>query len=449
MSDLLSIGASGVRAYQTALSTVSENIANTGTAGYTRRTTTLAEVRSVGSGLNARTTVTSNGVAVAGINRSADAYRSQAVRSAGTDLAKTEAGVTWMARIETSLTGNQLGDRLTSFFTAAQKLASDPTSVPARAIMLESAGTAAAAFAATGRALDTASADLDSTASQAAQSLNSLGTALAKINDGIARTQPGSSTAAQLADQRDQVLEQMSTITDISTSFDDLGRTTVRLGGTNGAVFVAGNDSGQASFARNDEGAVQFAVTMGGGTPSALTPSGGALAGFAEGAQRIAAARESLNGVAKDFTTKINEVQAQGRDLDGNAGTALFATGGTPTDISVALTDPRGIAAASATGGARDASNLAALQSARTGGGFEARTTTLIAGNAAALEQRKVVADAQSAIRDGAVSSLASASGVDLDSEAVDLLRFQQAYQASSRVIQTARDTLQTILDIR
>ncbi|MEG8057475.1 flagellar basal body rod C-terminal domain-containing protein [Sphingomonas sp. 22L2VL55-3] len=59
------------------------------------------------------------------------------------------------------------------------------------------------------------------------------------------------------------------------------------------------------------------------------------------------------------------------------------------------------------------------------------------------------MADAQTAIRDGAVSSLASASGVDLDSEAVDLLRFQQAYQASSRVIQTARDTLQTILDLR
>jgi flagellar hook-associated protein 1 FlgK len=127
----------------------------------------------------------------------------------------------------------------------------------------------------------------------------------------------------------------------------------------------------------------------------------------------------------------------------------MFATGGTPTDISVALADGRGIAAASATGGKRDASNLTALQGARSSGGFETRTTTLIAGNAAALEQRKVVADAQGAIRDGAVSSFASASGVDLDSEAVDLLRFQQAYQASSRVIQTARDTLQTILDLR
>ena len=151
MSDLLSIGASGVRAYQTALSTVSENIANTGTAGYTRRTTNLAEVSSVGGGLNAQKLGQQQRChGLPASRRSADAYRSQAVRSAGTDLAKTEAGVTWMNRIETALSGNQLGDRLTSFFTSAQKLAADPTSEPARAVMLESAGTAAAAFTATG-----------------------------------------------------------------------------------------------------------------------------------------------------------------------------------------------------------------------------------------------------------------------------------------------------------
>jgi flagellar hook-associated protein 1 FlgK len=40
-------------------------------------------------------------------------------------------------------------------------------------------------------------------------------------------------------------------------------------------------------------------------------------------------------------------------------------------------------------------------------------------------------------------------SGVNIDEEAVDLMRFQQAYQASTRVIQIARETLQSILDIR
>ncbi|WP_416366185.1 FlgK family flagellar hook-associated protein [Sphingomonas aerolata] len=277
----------------------------------------------------------------------------------------------------------------------------------------------------------------------------SFGTALAKVNDGIARSQKGSTNAAQLGDQRDQLLEQMSTITDISTEFDDLGRATVRLGGASGPVFVAGPDAGNVSYLKNDEGAVGFVVQRT-GTTSAVTPSGGALAGYAEGAQKIIAARDTLNGIATDFTTQVNAIQAQGRDLDGKAGTPLFKTGDTPTSITVALTDPRGIAAAGATGGARDASNLTALLATRDPTtGSEQRLTNMITSNAASLEQRKLVGDAQGAIRDGAVTARDSGSGVDLDSEAVDLLRFQQAYQASSRVIQTARDILQTILEIR
>ena len=212
---------------------------------------------------------------------------------------------------------------------------------------------------------------------------------------------------------------------------------------------MAGPDSGNVSYLKNDEGAVGFVVQRT-GTTSAVTPSGGALAGYAEGAQKIVAARDTLNGIATDFTKQVNDIQAQGRDLDGKPGAPLFETGATPTSITVVLTDPRGIAAASDTGGVRDASNLTALLATRDPTtGSEQRLTNMITSNAASLEQRRLVGDAQGAIRDGAVTARDSGSGVDLDSEAVDLLRFQQAYQASSRVIQTARDILQTILEIR
>ncbi|MEO7169165.1 MAG: flagellar basal body rod C-terminal domain-containing protein, partial [Sphingomonas sp.] len=100
-------------------------------------------------------------------------------------------------------------------------------------------------------------------------------------------------------------------------------------------------------------------------------------------------------------------------------------------------------------GGTRDNSNLKALSTLRSSAGFEGKTTALISGNAATLASRQQVAQAQSAIRDGAVAARDAVSGVNLDSEAVDLMRFQQAYQASSRVIQVARETLQSILDIR
>ena len=444
MSDLLAIGATGVRAYQVALTTVGENIANTGVAGYTRRTTTLNEVASA-SGIGGRD-ITGIGVTVAGIARQADAYRATAVRDAGTDLARTEAGNVWLERIQSSLTGAGLGDRLTGFFNAARSLAADPTSVPQRAVLLEQAGALAAAFATTGKQLDASMTELDANARQAAATLDSLGQALARVNDGIARASPGGTTAAQLADQRDQLLEQMSAIADVRVTLDPAGRASVALG-AGGPTFVSGGDSGHVTYARTG-GAVALSANFN-GTITSFTPAGGALAGMREAAGRIADTRASLNTLATDFVTEINAIQTGGRDLDGTAGTALFAAGATPTDLTVALTDPRKLAAAGVGGGSRDASNLAQLESSRGSHGWEAGVTALVGGNAAALEQRKLVADAQGAIRDGAVAAQASVSGVDLDNEAVDLLRFQQAYQASSRVIQVARETMNSLLEIR
>ena len=447
MSDLLSLGASGVRAYQSALGTVSENIANTGVAGYSRRSLELREVASASGQIAARNILSGSGVVAAGVTRSADAYRAAGVRSAGADLARTEAGSVWLDRIQTALTGAKLGDRLTSFFTAAQGLAADPTSVPQRAVMLERSTTLAASFTATGAAVDTATSDLDGTAQQAAATLDSLGTALAKVNGGLARNPTGTAAAAALADQRDQLLEQMSAIADVSVATDAVGRATVRVGGATGPVLVEGTEAGHVSYTR-DGGAVAFAVQRA-GTIGSFSPAGGALAGVVEGAQRLADTRLSLNTLATDFVNEVNAIQANGRDLDGQSGAAIFASGATPTDLTVTLADPRGIAAAAVGGGTRDASNLQALATARGSHGWEAAATGLVTTNAAALQQRSLVADAQSAIRDGAVSARDQVSGVDLDQEAVELLRFQQAYQASSRVIQVARETLQSILDIR
>ena len=448
MSDLLGIGASGVRAYQSALTTVSENIANAATPGYARRTADLREIAPTVGIASGGGVQTGQGVAIAGVTRSADTLRAGDVRTSSADLARSETGVAWLDRIENALTGNQLGDRLTDFFNAAKQVAADPTATVPRSALLEQASAVAGSFSATGKALDHLDADLDSTADTAVTTLNSLGAALAKINDGLGRAQPGSNGAAQLADQRDTILDQISAISDVSVALDGSGRATVKLGNAGGPVFVSGNSAGDVTFARGSDGTVSFALH----TPlavSAFTPGGGALAGLIDGAARIADARTKLDTIASAFTAGFNAVQAQGRDLDGNPGAAIFATGTSPTDITLALADPRGIAAAAVGGGPRDNSNLKAFDALRTSGAFESNTIALVSGNAATLNSRKQVAEAQSAIRDTAIAARDAVSGVNLDAEAVDLLRFQQAYSASSRVIQVARDTLQSILDIR
>jgi flagellar hook-associated protein 1 FlgK len=145
----------------------------------------------------------------------------------------------------------------------------------------------------------------------------------------------------------------------------------------------------------------------------------------------------------------VNAVQAAGRTPAGASGAPLFAAGTPAFEVTMILTDPRGIAAAAPGEGTRGNGNLADLQALRASGGYEGGVDDAITGNAAALLARRSVADAQGAIRDSAVAARDAVSGVDLDEEAVDLIRFQQAYQASTRVIQVARETLQTIFDIR
>ncbi len=455
MSDMLSIGASGVRAYQTALATVGENIANVSSAGYTRRAVTLNEVPGGSGSTNGYGA--GNGVTLTGVNRSVDVYSSTALRASTSDLSRTTKGADWLDRIQGALTGNALTARVTSFFAAAQSLAAEPDSTALRTGMLSAATSTAIAFTATGKAFDQVDADIDTAGNQAAQGLTSLGNSLSKINEGLSRAQPGSTTAAQLMDQRDDILSQMSDISDIDAKMDSIGRATVSLGGSSGPAFVQGTGTGVVSYGRDENGKIAFSVTVK-NTTTQITPNGGTLAAISDGAERVAAIRQELNAVAADFVKSVNDNQTgngsqpAGIDQKGNPGIPLFAVDpqGSATDISVAANFTSGSQiAAGRGGGVRDASNLTALDATRTTKGFEAKLTTLVTDNATAYKQKNTIADAQTAIRDGAAAALSASTGVNLDSEAVDLIRFQQAYAASGRVIQIARETMQTILDIR
>ncbi|WP_314373060.1 flagellar hook-associated protein FlgK [Sphingomonas paucimobilis] len=447
MSDLLSIGASGVRAYQTALTAVGENIANVGTDGYSRRTVTMREVVPA-AGLAANKVSAGSGVAVAGIARATDVYASAAVRAATADLSRTTTGATWLTRIESAMTGDQVQTRLTAFFTAARTLAAEPTSAALRSTMLETAKSTATAFTATDSAFDQINADFDGQARQAAHDLSSLATSLVRVNDGLGRTQPGTAASAQLTDQRDQILAQMSALSDITSTTDELGRATVRLGDRVGPVLASTDMVGSVSYQRRTDGSVGFTVSLQGESQDFI-PTGGALAGALDGAERINTTRAAFNQVAKDFVDTVNGLQANGQDLNGDQGTPMFTLTTGTAAMTLAMTDGSKIAAATGNQGSRNADNLYALQTARGTGQFEGRLTQIVTDNATALKQRQTVAEAQTAISDGAKATLSGASGVTLDSEAVTLMRFQQAYSASSRVIQMARETFQSILEIR
>lgn len=440
MSDIYAIGTSGLRAYQGALGTVSENIANAQAAGYTKRVVTLKEHGTTAAGMSG------SGVYLASVNRTADLYRAADVRRSGADLARTETAAAWLDRIGTALTAPAIGTQLTNFFNAANTLAADPTATTPREQMLAAADQAAYAFTQAGQSLNALSTDLTASADTAVAQLNGLAATLAKVNEGLQRTSDGTPAQAMLADQRDELLSQMSALTDTNVTIDGFGRATVKLAGPSGPTLVAPDGIGVVSYARDNDGVFSFSVARG-ATLSALNPAGGAIAGIADTAQRISDTRDALGRLASDFATAANDFQGAGRDLDGNPGASMYTIDGNdPTKLTMVLGDPRKIAAAAPGGGTRDNANLLALAATRKDANFEGRMTGIVGQNATALSSARTVAAAQSSIRDGAVARYDATAGVDLDNEAVDLMRYQQAYQACSRVIQVGRECFQSLL---
>jgi flagellar hook-associated protein 1 FlgK len=122
-------------------------------------------------------------------------------------------------------------------------------------------------------------------------------------------------------------------------------------------------------------------------------------------------------------------------------------------DVAVVETDPRRVAAAAALGAVGDNRNallLAGVASERIleGGAASAVSVnaTLIARAGSAAQQADLAMQAQAAIKTDAEAAMAEVSGVNLDEEAANLLRYQQAYQAMAQVIGVADSLFQSLI---
>ncbi|MGB7409168.1 MAG: flagellar basal body rod C-terminal domain-containing protein, partial [Pontixanthobacter sp.] len=334
---------------------------------------------------------------------------------------------------------------LVEFEASLAQLAADPLSAPFREAVLESARTAATGFGLATQGLDSAAEQSQFAAQNGVDRVNVLASELARANTNIARTREGSVSNAALLDQRDALLRDLSTLTGISTRFDNAGRVAVRLGDAGGPLLVEGNTAQTMAMSTQPNGSIQFAVDG-----NAVAPGAGQLGGYASALDRIAVLRSDLDTVANDLIARTNSAQANGATPSGAGGEPFF-TGSGAADIAVALASGAGIATAPAGSPAnsRDIGNLAALQSALSEGGPTAALDKIIFGLSSEINARGITRDVLETVADSAAAALASETAVDLDEEAANLVRFQQAFQASGRVIQAATDIFDTILSIR
>ncbi|WP_156842465.1 flagellar hook-associated protein FlgK [Novosphingobium aquimarinum] len=443
-SDLLAIAKSGARAARTALDVTAQNISNASSAGYVRRSVSMQEVSS-GSRFSALGDLNLSGVRVSGVVRNADAFRQSEVRRTGADSARANAEVRGLENIESAIEQTQVYQSIVAFESSVQQLLADPTDGSLRAATLESARTMANTLNIASNSLDTAGKGLRFEAQDGVDQVNRIAGELARVNLRLSRASDASNDQSSLLDQRDTLLEQMSQYVDISATINSDKTASVTIGNPTGPALVVGGATASLSMATAADGTVSFAVDG-----SAVALSSGSIAGHAQVLTKLAETKTNLDAIAAEVVSVVNATQANGVDLDGNPGQPIFS-GTTAADIGIALANGRGIATAPAGAGAnsRDPGNLVALRTALDTSNPATAMDSLLFDVSSAVSGRKITRDALDSIASTARVALEAQSGVDLDQEAVNLVRFQQAFQANGRVMQVAQDLFDTLMGIR
>jgi flagellar hook-associated protein 1 FlgK len=443
-ADLLAIARSGTRAARAALDVTAQNIANASSEGYVRRSVQLSEVSTSGS-VGGVGTNTLAGVRVSGIARNADVFRQIEVRRTGADASKATAEVQGLENVESAVEQSGLYEASVSFEGQLQQLTSDPTDGSLRAAVVEGARTLANTFNVTATSLDAAGKGLRFEAQDGVDQVNLLAGELTRVNARLSRATDASADQSTLLDQRDVLLQKISAQADITTTFSSDNTVEVRLGGSTGPQLVSGQSANPLAMATATDGTISF--TLGG---AAIAPASGALAGKGQALVQLAETRGRVDATAAKFIQVVNAAQTSGVDLDGNAGEPLFS-GTNAGDMALAVSDGSKLATAPAGSPAnsREGGNLASLRTALSTANPSGDLDAALFDISSAVAGRTVTRDALVSIANTATISLQSQAGVDLDSEAVNLVRFQQAFSASGRVMQVANDLFDTILGIR
>ncbi len=441
-ADLFSIGSSGLRSMRAQMGAIADNIANANTQNYNRRTVLLQESSVAASSEPLYVPRASfGGSEVVSVDRANDIYLDAAARQTGTALGYANSRVRWLSDMETALGDDALGvgGTLNTMYGAIDKLAASPGDTALRTNMLYALDQVVNAFHRSSDGLTTVMQGAFTTAQNDTTIVNDSLTALTRINEDLLRSQPGTANYAQLMDNRDGELTKITQRLNVSISFgpnDDAILT------YNGSTILQGNTASSFDTLQNANGTLAFHLN---GVATA-TPADGLLGGAFASATVARQRLDSLDTLAVQFSTDMNTWHGQGLTDANAAGGALFSVGTTAASLAVAIGNITQIAAKTSDG--RLNGNLLNIGTTRGNSSVEKGWTALIASHASALNTAQAEQAAAELRDETARSARERVSGVDLDREAADLLRTQQAYQAAAKIIQAAKEIADTILNL-
>jgi len=491
----------GLVATQNALSTISHNISNANTPGYSRQRVDLAAAPAYTP--TSRHEVTANqigqGPVVEKISRSRDLFLDTQFRLASGKLGMNTDMRDILAQLEGIMnepSTNSLNNTLQTLFDSAQELSLHPESSATRTNFIQQSMdlVSIVQLQATqlydlrknlvGDALVPTSFNTSQLAINVSE-VNSKLSAIASLNSNIVTIKASGAEPNDLLDQRDKLLDDLSKLVDIKITNYDNGQLDLSIGGEN--MVLGGRQVDSLEVIQNPGPApdpadvpslvqtVTGGVILNDATGSEIT--GGKIKGILDmggndpGLSTVQGILGKLNTLVDTIATEINNLQAAGRDQNGNLGPPdlflqnaainpgqplnLFhweinpAIVNDPSLIAAAIDDPTATGGFAGVGDGRNATAIAQLRDQS----FAALGTSFVDylnGTISKLSIDSQTYQNGSNIQENLTQTIdlrrQSLSGVNVDEETIDLLRFQRSFEATSKAIKVFDEVIQSII---
>ena len=484
LNSVLEIGKTGLGVYQTATEVTGENIANVNTPGYSRQRVLLETTP----------TTTTNGfplgtgVRIASVERLYDGLLQQQLVAAQSTQGNDTTRANVLQQIEPTfneVANDGLGAAITNFFGSWQDLTLNPAGSTERQTVLSRAQILVDNFHSVSTTLNSAITTQDNALAPLTTDISDKLKNIAQLNGQIKLTQLVSGNANELKDQRDQLLRDLSTKVGITCAPPNPDDGTVNVTLTGGGQALVTGDKYATMYTDKVVGAAAplndiYLTAVGNPPPAPAAVAGAEITATVGGPKNslgelgaTLALRDTIipgylgkvDELANQIVTQVNTVHIGGFDLNGNPGIKFFdfnpALGAPPAKaasnifVNVATTDQVAAAgsAATAPGDNSNALTLAKLQNksiAFTGGSatISSYYDGLVSKVGLDVQSAKNTVSQDNAFTQQLSTLRESNSGVSLDEELTNLVKYQRSYQASAKLINTATEMMDTVIGL-
>ena len=468
----ISIALRALQAQQVSLDVTGHNVANVNNPNYSRQSALHAATKPYPTPMMGYTPSNGQlgtGVQISQINRMRDSFIDLRLRQQLTNLNYWDTlrdGLTQVELFFNEPTENGIHHALDQFWDSLQDLSREPDFASVREVVVQRAQVLVEAIGTTRGQLQSLRENVNSNIPIKVNEINSLATRLADINVQIGKISATGSLPNDLLDTRDALLEELSQLVDIEVVQDHVNMVGVTIGGASlvhrGTAYALTTTRVASPAEGYEKNEIKWAAT-GNDVQIRLGEVGGLLQ-FRN--QEIQQAINDLDQWTLEFAKEFNQIHSGGDDLNGDGGSSgeldFFVYAGDDDRfaalnirVNEKIADDVNLIRASSKVGSAEGNGQNALELARLRFRPPKNAKTTIGESFNAIisklgvntQKAKKMFENDETLAGHLQNLKESVSGVSLDEEMANMIRFQHAYGAAARMMTAVDETLDTIIN--